>query len=209
MATAARRKVKKANQVQFRGWTVEDGPIYETGLDFWHRTDADLTSGDIPSAAAGLRRNLEFIMRDLTLKLRGQATYKADGRYDFGDYLNAVKGRHGKLLKQARKAAVSWGDTAAVERIDKLDAARVAAELQQQDEGWAVNTVVHYNEGKVLTKSDFLPALTAAREYVGLFSCANSLCDSFIYVTSNNGSDESLCCGCGEYQLKLRGKPTP
>lgn len=196
--------VKKANQAQFRGWTVEDGPIYETGLDFWHRTDADLINGDIPAAAAGLRRNLEFIMQDLTLKLRGQVTYKADNRYDFGDYLSAVKGRHGKLLGKAKKAAVSWGDTAAIERINKLNADRVAAELQQQDEGWAVNTVVHYNEGKILTKSDFVPALAAAREYVGLFLCENTSCDSFIYVTTSEGSDESLCCGCGQYQFKLR-----
>lgn len=198
--------VTSKNQARFRGWNVNDGPLYETDFDFWSRIEADLEAGEVPTAAHRLRRNLESIMRELTMGLNGQVQYRGDNKYDLGIFLSAVKKRHAELLKKAKSAATSWGDAAAVSRIVELDAQRVVAVAEHEGENWAVNAVVHYNEGLTLSKGDFLPVLEAAKAYVNLFSCQNSLCESFISVVQVNGHDEALQCDCWAYQLKLRVK---
>lgn len=59
----------------------------------------------MPTAAARLRRHLEFVASDLADELGAKVHYRADGSYDMGELLGAVIGRQGELVKLAMKAA--------------------------------------------------------------------------------------------------------
>ncbi|MDQ3221931.1 MAG: chromosome segregation protein SMC [Gemmatimonadota bacterium] len=112
--------VGKSAQARFHGWTVNDGPAFEQGGDFWDRIDADLANNDIPGAAHKLRRNLEAIMNDLAESGRGQVTFRPDARYELGDLLGAVKGRHGTWLRKASSSADSWKNEAMKHHVEEL-----------------------------------------------------------------------------------------
>ncbi len=196
----------KAAQAHFHGWTVDDGPAHEVGSDFWDKIDADCARNDVPAAAARLRRNLESIMTELAAALRGHVVYRPEANYDLGELLGAVKGRHGKWLKDAANSANSWNNAAAKERIASLKQARSEGVLTQQEENWAVNSAVHFNTWASLSKADFLPVLDAWKQFLALFSCENPSCESWIYVVGAPGHEEALRCGCGSYDLNLRSK---
>jgi energy-coupling factor transporter ATP-binding protein EcfA2 len=198
--------VTKAAQVRLHSWTVDDGPAYEEAGDFWDKIDSDLAKSDVPPAAARLRRNLESIMADLAAALHGQVAYRAEGNYELGELLSAVKGKHGKLLNLAAKAANSWNDEVVKACVEKLKIARSAAVLAEESEYWAINRAVHFNEWANFSKADFIPVLAAWKQFLALFSCENSSCESLIYVVSNNGNEEALRCKCGSFNLNLRIK---
>ena len=87
------------------------------GADVWERIGQDLDQGDVNAAAAKLRRNMEQSLAEIAEELRAQVPYRASGAWDLGEFLNAVKARYGKLLKDASGAANSWNDDAAGDRV--------------------------------------------------------------------------------------------
>ena len=198
--------IASRNEARFFSWNVNDGPSHENDADFWVRVEADLAKGDIPPAAARLRRNLEAMMRELTIGLHGKLQYRADNKYDLGMFLAAVKTRHRELLKKAKTAATSWGDTEAVARVLELEKQRVEVTKEQEGESWAINQIVHYNEAIALSKGDFIPVLASAKAFVDLFSCDNPACPSLIRISQSGGQDDALSCACGRYSLRLRSK---
>lgn len=198
--------VSKTAQARFHGWTVNDGPAFDQGSDFWDRIDADLSKDDVHGAAHKLRRNLESIMTELAGLIRGRVVFRPDARYELGELLDAVKGRHNQLLRKAASAANSWNDETAKQRIENLKNARSAALLAQEGENWAINALVHYNEWATMTKADFVPVVDACKQLLALFSCTNPACESWIYIVGQPGHEESLRCSCGTYALNLRPK---
>ena len=50
--------------------------------------------------------------------------YRGDGGYDMGELLSAVIGRQGDLLKQATKAAKSWGNDTEMTRVQSFQEER-------------------------------------------------------------------------------------
>lgn len=198
--------VGKSAQAQFHGWTVDDGPAYESGVDFMAKVREDLDRDDVPAAAARLRRNLESSMTELAMAIRAQVTIRPDSRYELGELLSSVKGRHAKLLKAAAAAAESWQNIDAAEHVKALKDARSAAVLAQEGENWVVNTAVHYNEWAALSVPDFAPVVDAWEEFMALFSCDNEACTSSIYLSGTVGQEDSLRCNCGAYDLNLRRK---
>lgn len=195
--------VSKQSQVRFQGWTVDSGPASDHGKDFWDRIDADLAVDDVHSAAHKLRRGLEAELPDIAEGLRAWVRYRGDAKYELGELLDAVKGQHGKLLKQASKSADSWKLDEAKSRVEVLKRARAAALLAQEGENWAINALVHNNDWAVMSKSDFEPVVRACRQFLDLFRCDNPDCGSWISVVGPTGKEENLRCRCGTYNLNL------
>lgn len=198
--------VAKKNQARFHGWTVNDGPAHEDGVDFWDKIESDLSSDDVPSAAARLRRNLEAILTDLTSVLKGQVVYQSDARYELGELLASVKAQHNKLLGGAASAANSWANAAEVDRIRALQDERKSASLSQDNESWAINPAVHFNDWASFSSADFRPVVQAWRIFLDLFLCDNDQCTDWIYLVEKGSTKEELRCRCGRYNLNLRKK---
>jgi energy-coupling factor transporter ATP-binding protein EcfA2 len=197
--------VPKTAIAKFHSWTVDGGPIYEEG-DFWDKIDADLAGNDVPAAAARLRRNLELIMTELATSLRGQVTYRPDGRYELSDLLSSVKGAYGKWLSRAANSANSWNDSSAKSRVDSFKSAWAKANLAQESENWALNPAVHFNDWASFTKADFTPVLAAWKQFLNLFTCDNLDCTGLIYIVGDRGKERGLRCGCGSLNLNLQPK---
>lgn len=198
--------VAKKNQARFHAWTVNDGPAYEDGIDFWDKIEFDLSNDDVPSAAARLRRNLEAILTDLTSVLKGQVVYQSDARYELGELLASVKAQHNKLLGAAAGVANSWAIAADIARIKALQEERKAATLAQDNESWAINPAVHFNDWASFSSADFRPVVQAWRTFLDLFLCTNEQCTDWIYLVENGSTKEELRCRCGSYNLNLRKK---
>jgi hypothetical protein len=196
--------VRKAAQARFYGWTVDHGPAHEAAADYLDHIQTDLARDDVPAAAARLRRNLESNMADLAASLGASVTYREDGDYDLGQFLDGVKRRHGKLLGLAAKSADSWGNADAQAAVARLKADRSAATLLQQDEHWLVNKAVHYNSWANLSKADFVPVLEAWKQLLALFFCSS--CESTISVAGPPHEPQNLRCSCGAYNLNLQAK---
>lgn len=198
--------IGKHAQARFHGWTVDGGPIYEPGNDYWDQIAADLANDDVPAAAHKLRRNLEVTMAELAASVRGQVAFRPDNNYELGDFFGAVKGRHGEWLRKAAASANSWNNGAAKQQVEALKAERSKALLAQEGENWAINALVHHNEWAAMSKPDFMPVVEACRQFLGLFSCSNPECESWIYVVGQPGHEEALKCNCGTMNLNLRTK---
>jgi energy-coupling factor transporter ATP-binding protein EcfA2 len=191
---------------RFHGWTVDGGPVYGQGTDFWEQIDADLARDDVPGAAHKLRRNLEASMADIAGNLHAQVVYRPDNSYDLGSFLAAAKGRYGELLKKAAASANSWNNGVAQQQVESLKTQRTKAMLAQDDENWAINALVHNNDWATMSKADFAPVVGACKQFIDLFTCSNTECDSWIYVLGNPGNEEELRCRCGSLSVNLRKK---
>jgi recombinational DNA repair ATPase RecF len=198
--------ISKRSQIEFQGWTVDIGPSVDHGADFWDKIDQDLAKNDVSGAAAKLRRGLESELPDLAEGLRARVSFQGDAKYDLGEFLSGIKGRHNDWLKQANKSADSWKSDDARKRVKELQDARAKAVLAQQEESWAINALVHYNEWATMTKADFLPVMRAWKEFLSLFRCENGDCESWIEVGGLRGQEDSLRCACGQYNLNLLTK---
>ncbi|SDN38828.1 AAA family ATPase [Geodermatophilus sp. DSM 45219] len=198
--------ISKKSQLRFHGWSVDTGPASEQGSDFWARIDQDLAKDDVPAAAHKLRRGLEAELPELAEELRARVTYRGDAKYELGELLSAVKGRHNDWLKKAANSAASWNLPDAKQRVADLKDARSKALLAQDGENWAINALVHYNGWATMTKHDFAPVVQACREFLQLFRCDNDDCECWITVTGIPGKEDALRCQCGEYNVNLVSK---
>lgn len=198
--------IARRSLARFHGWTVDGGPLYGQGGDFWTHIAADLSKDDVPGAAHKLRRNLESSLADIAAGIQGQVVFRADNNYDLSSFFAAVKGRHGDLLKKATASANSWNNDAAKHEVEDLKAERAKAMLAQDGENWAINALVHNNDWATMTKADFAPVVEACKQFLDLFTCSNSTCDGWVYVLGIPGKEEELRCSCGSFTLNLRKK---
>lgn len=192
--------IDRHSQAHFYGWTVDDGPAFDQG-DVWERIVDDLDRDDVPGAAHKLRRHLEASASDIAESIGGRVPYRADASYELGVLLSAVNGRHNDLLKKAAASANSWDNDAAKKEVERLKQERSKVVPTQTTENWAINKLVHNNDGYSMSRADFSPVLDACREYLKLFHCPT--CRGMIFVSGSVGSDESLRCSCGAYNLNL------
>ncbi|MFJ6531487.1 AAA family ATPase [Microbacterium sp. NPDC091662] len=197
--------VKTAGMVRFHGWSVDAGPTVGTG-DLWVAIDADLAAGEVSAAAAKLRRALEANAADIAEGLGGAVVYRSDGAYDLSAFLDAAKGRHAKLLSIAAASAQDWKNIAQQQQVEALKARRAEVMPEHDGEVWLLNKLVHNNDWAAATEADLRPVLDAARDFLGLFQCANPECDSWLYVGRSKGKDETLRCACGNIALNLLRK---
>lgn len=194
--------IKKKQQARFVAWNVNDGPSMRESSDDWERLREDLDRCDINAAAARLRRNMERSLAEIAENLSAPVTYRASGRWDLGEFLNAIKARYGRLLKRAAQAANSWNNKEAEAQVKAAQEKWQKAMSKLRSEKWAINPAVHYNEWENFGREDFEPVVKACRAFLEIFSC--SRCKTFLHLSGQAGSaSEMLRCECAHYQFNL------
>jgi recombinational DNA repair ATPase RecF len=191
--------------VEFQGWSVQTGPVFEPVSEVWDRIDADLKRNDVPAAAGRLRRHLEYTSTELADLLAARVAFRGDAGYELGDLFPPVVGRQGDLLKLASAAANSWNDTDAATKAQEMKDARSEALAYYGGEQWVVNKAVHFNEWASFSKADFAPVVEAVRALLEQWQCKNPECGSWLYPTPKQ-DPESLRCHCGSVNVNLKKK---
>lgn len=191
--------------VAFHHWTVETGPVLDEVAEIWDQIDADLGKNEVPTAAARLRRHLEYVAADLADELGAKVKFRADGGYDMGELLSSVISRQGELLKLAAKAARSWGDGEQLNKVEEFQTARTAIQKAKGGEDWVVNKAIHYNEWADLSRNDFTPVVSVFKDLLQQFRCSRPECDSWLSVTPRN-EPVDLRCSCGAIRFNLKEK---
>lgn len=195
--------IKSKSDIRFRGWTVENGPIHDQGKVFWDKIDEHLADDDIAGGAHKLRHGLEAELPDIAEALGARVAFRGDAKYEMGDFLHAIKGRHAELLKKAAESASSWNKKDEAAKVKQLQAERVAAALTQERESWPTNLLVHQNDWMNMTPKEFKDVPKAWHEFLELFTCSNPECETWIEVSYKNNKEESLRCRCNDLNLNL------
>jgi len=193
------------SSVQFRKWTVDDGPVVWDSKEIWKEISDDLDKNDVAGAAGTLRRYLEYISNHLSDRLRASIEFHGDAQYELGDLLPGVILRWKKLLAKAQEAAQSWGRKDDAPQLSKRQENFGALVAKSQVEQWAINKSIHYNEWANLTKQEFLPVIEAFRTLLDALRCPG--CGGLFYVTPPKGNTEAIRCDCGSLNINLKKKP--
>ena len=196
--------VKSKNGVKFHGWSLETGPIFEEITTVWEEIEADLARNDTSAGASRLRRHLEYVSGEMAHELGAKVRYRGDFSYDFGDLLSAIIGRQKELLKIAAQSADRWKDDDARTKVGEMKAARAEILREYDGEQWVINKAIHYNEWASFTRTEFRAVVKAFKALLLQFRCPNARCESWLYVTPQKGSPESLRCRCNNINLNLR-----
>jgi hypothetical protein len=198
--------VDSRRAIEFFNWNIDTGPQVNCEVDMWSQIEEDLQKNDVPSAAAKLRHGSEAFFGMVCDSLKAQVTYNLTGRWELGDFLPAAIGQYRKLIKQAKKAAQSWGNNDKFEILSELynTASQIFARCNAEQ--WAVNVNVHYNAWANFSKKDFQPVVEAFQDLYGLFIC--SKCGGALHVAIVEASPVSVRCNCGsvDWNMKEKGK---
>ncbi|MFZ3089975.1 MAG: AAA family ATPase [Nitrospirota bacterium] len=193
--------VKKNNMIQFKGWTIDTGPIYEFDKDMWEKIDTDLSNNDASAAAHKLRRGSEYFFEEACDLLRAKIKYRGDGRYELGDYAPAAVSAYKFYLRQAKNAASKWQQEGILKQLSELEDTANEIINKSQVEQWGINENVHYNKWANFTKSDIQPLIEAFRKLFGLFLCSS--CSTMIAVNFQEKIPKSVSCNCGKFNWNL------
>jgi recombinational DNA repair ATPase RecF len=196
--------VGSRNLIQFRNWTVDQGPTRWDSRDVWAEIDEYLKNNDVRSAAALLRHYLEYEATELCHRLRAPVEFRADAQYQLGELLPAAIKHKRDLLKKAKASANSWNKKDEVAQVAAREASFVKLVDESKTEQWQVNVAVHFNSWANLSKEEFAPVVQAYKNLFTSFTCAG--CLSYLRVSPDRESAEFLCCDCGTTKLGLLPK---
>jgi recombinational DNA repair ATPase RecF len=191
--------------MEFFGWSLAAGPQVSAETDQWERIERALAEGDVPGAAAKLRRGAEEFFASTCDALRGKVPYKLTGRWELGDFMPAAISEYKALLRKAKQAAGSWENAEEVGHIEEMESTCDQIVARTQSEQWAVNTAVHYNEWSRLAPDDFRPVVEAFRDLFGVFRCVG--CDGTIALALSGMAPTNLRCSCSAVDLNLVSRP--
>lgn len=192
--------------VHFRNWDVDQGPTEWDDRDVWAEVSDKLKTNDVRAAAGLLRHYLEFLSAEVCHRLRAPVEFRGDHQFQLGDLLPAAIGQFGKLLKEAKASAQSWGQTDKFNASTAREEAYKKAVANSKVEQWQVNTSIHYNQWENLQKQDFEPVVAAFRALTAHFACAETACGGLLYVMPERGQREVVRCACGANDLNLASK---
>jgi DNA repair exonuclease SbcCD ATPase subunit len=193
--------VSRKGFIEFYNWKVDTGPRVNFEVDMWKRIKRDLDNNDVPGAAAKLRRGAEQFFELVCDALQVPVRYRMDRRYDLGTFFHAALGHYKYLLKKAKTAAESWGNTDQLEMLRELDTTRGQIHQRTNAEQWAVNASVHYNKWASFTRADFEPVVEAFQDLYDLFRCTS--CGGMLRVVSNGAILTNVRCNCGQVNWNL------
>lgn len=192
------------SSVQFRTWTVNQGPAQWDDRDIWTEIADYLQKSDVRAAASLLRHYLEFMSADLCHRLRAPVEFRGDAQYQLGDLLPAAIACVRTLYKRAKDAANSWGQKEVVQdlarRATEFDTLAASTNAEQ----WQINAAVHFNNWESLTKGDFEPVAKAFRNLLQGVTCVD--CGQGFRVSPERETPDSLRCECGKTNVNLRSK---
>lgn len=193
-----------SSAIQFRNWTVDQGPTRWDGADIWMKIAEYLKDNNVRAAAGLLRHYLEYESWELCHRLRAAVPFRGDAQYQHGELLPAAVGRLKALYGIGKKAANSWNQQDLVKEIGAREDAFTALVTKSNVEQWQVNAAVHFNSWDNLTRNDFQPVVKAFQDLLNDFACPQ--CSEYFRVTPDRESPESLCCGCGTANINLQTK---
>lgn len=170
-------------------------------VDMWKRIKRDLDNNDVPGAAAKLRRGAEQFFELVCDALQVPVRYRMNRRYDLGTFFHAALGHYKYLLKKAKTAAESWGNTDQLEMLRELDTTRGQIHQRTNAEQWAVNASVHYNKWASFTRADFEPVVEAFQDLYDLFRCTS--CGGMLRVVNDGPKLANVRCRCGKVNWNL------
>jgi len=190
---------------EFTKWSIDDGPVVDTDADIWNKIKADLGKSDSNSAAARLRNGSERFFESVCDATWARVRYRADGRWELGDFMEAALGRYRDILKMSKSAAQSWGNKKEFEQLSELDSVRVQIVQRTNLEQWAVNSAVHYSKWHEFEPCDLKPIVEAFKDCFQLFLCTK--CGAMIRVTEEKRQPTGVRCSCQHINWNLVSKP--
>lgn len=193
--------VRPEEATEFFDWRVETGPQVNREADLWSRIEGDLKKGDVPPAAARLRRGMEEFFASVCDALQAPVKYKLSGRWELGDWLPAAMSQFGKLLKQAKKSAQSWGHEDESDALTVVESTASQVFKRTNAEQWGINASVHYNAWLELERKDFEPIVDAFKDLHDLFICRG--CGGLVYLATLGAHATCLRCSCGKINWNL------
>jgi len=196
--------VKNTNLFHFKGWNIDTGPSYGENGDVWQNIQNKLQDDEVSSAAHLLREHCEFFYENVCDSLKGKVSYRSDGRWEFGDYLNGAKSFYKSYLKTAKKSAKSWKKEDRVKEYEQIETQANEIIQRTQMEHWGINENVHYTNWKDFTKEDFQPVAEAFQDLENLFNCPE--CQGIIGVNTVGMTPTSIKCPCGNISWNLEMK---
>ncbi|MGC1606002.1 MAG: AAA family ATPase [Candidatus Acidiferrum sp.] len=194
----------RSNSVEFSRWTLETGPFVSNetiGPIFWNQIHTDIDKGDIPAAAARLRRGGEEFFEQVCDNLRASVRYRSDGRWEFSDFVSGSIGIYRKYLRAAKAAASSWHNSELTVSLNEMDSVASQIIQRSQIEQWGINENVHYNRWEQFAPGDFRPISEAWRDLTELFRCSS--CDGVLFVSMDGQESTALRCPCAHINLNL------
>lgn len=197
--------VTSKGSVEFFSWSVDTGPQTNNETSAWEKIENDLQKNDVPSAAGKLRRGSEQFFSETCDVLQAQVRYRANGRWELGDFMPATISRYKTLLKNAKLVAQSWGNQENIKTLNEIESIFGQIVARTQSESWAVNASVHYNNWASLGEKDFRPVVEAFQDLHSALTC--STCHSVFYVSTTGVELESLKCNCGKVNWNLKENP--
>ena len=192
--------------VELYNWNIDTGPQVSYQVDLWERIEEDMQRNDIPSAAARLRRGLEQYFGMVCDALQVPVRYKLNGQLNLGDFTIPLMNGYSKLVKKARKSAISWNNTELQMEFDEIDSIRKEVYKRTYAEQWALNANVHYNNWITFSENDFRPVAEAFQDICGLFVCTN--CGGMLSVATTGMKPVGIRCNCGRVNWNLTEKGT-
>jgi len=198
------RLITGRSAVQFRSWTVDQGPSRWDDRDVWEEIDEHLRQNDVRAAAALLRHYLEYTSAELCHRLRAPVEFRADGRYQLGELLPAAVKQLRALHRRAKDAANSWNQRAVIEQVNARESDLAKRTKQANEDQWQVNAAVHFNSWDNLASKDFEPVVRAFQALLCGFTCSD--CGEYLHVSPDRETAESLRCECGNTNINLREK---
>lgn len=191
--------VTKKSTLYLYGWTLEGGPIVESGEEVWAEIAAALKKNRKDTAAASLRSHLEFVLRLVAENIGATPQFRMDGNYELGPLLSANRSRIISLVDSALKSAKSWEKEADIQQLEKLQKDLKDANGALMSEEGNLNKNVHYNEWMNLTGAEFEPVVAAFKGLLDQLRC--SKCQSWLYLSYSGPSPDALRCDCTTFNL--------
>lgn len=192
--------------IHFRNWDVDQGPTEWDDRDVWTEIEDTLKRNEVRAAAGLLRHYLEFISAEICHRLRAPVEFRGDAQFQLGDLLPAAIGQFGKLLREGKAAAQSWGQADKLAAITTRETEFKKLVADSKVEQWQVNTAIHYNQWENLQKADFEPVTLVYRNLTRMFVCPEAACGGLLYVMPERGQRETMRCACGVNEVNLRAK---
>ena len=196
--------IRRQSMIQFRNWSVDQGPIRWDARDVWIEINDYLKENDVRSAASLLRYYLEYQSTELCHRLRAPVEFRGDAQYQLGELLPAAIKHMQKLLARAKDAANSWNQQEVIRQLTTCQSSFIKLVESSRTEQWQVNSSVHYNSWENLSKEDFQPVVEVFRNLLNGFCCSD--CDDYLRVSPDRETPETVRCDCGKININLRKK---
>jgi len=115
--------------------------------------------------------------------------------------MSGATGKFNSYVKEAKAAARTWKDNAALEELEVISENFKNAVKKSQLEMWTVNPSVHYDHWLNLSKEDFEPVVEAMHELCEQFICKE--CLGNLQAQFVGPKVVSVRCPCNKFCLNL------